>query len=457
MTQLWTTQRVVDLAPDAASAKAGRGQMSLSKWVTRGRSSQALWGEVQGSGKLPYQVRVDLAEPAFKCSCPSRKFPCKHALGLMLILAENAGALSEGDPPAWVAEWLASRQQRSQQREQRSAATSEQPVDPAAQAKRAASRESKVQAGVEELAQFLLDLIRQGFAAAQAQPSTYWQHAAARLIDAQAPGLARLVRQLGDTIGSGGDWQSRFLRQLGRLHLAVQGYRRLQALSPATQSELRAIVGWTVATADVLAQPAVSGTWLVVGRRIEIEERLTVQRTWLIERSNGRPALILDFAVGNQTLDGSLLVGCQFEAELVYYPGSLPLRGLVKQRLGELATIAHVPGAGIDAALDSYAAALGCNPWLEQWPMALAQVLPAAPGDGDGPENWTVCDAAGNHLPLAPGFAAGYDLLAVSGGRPITLVGEWDGDQLNPLAVCCQGSFYAVGRRGDGEVLVRAG
>ncbi len=81
----WTTDLVLGLAPDAASAKAGRGQAGPGKWTGLGAQDTVLWGEVQGSGQKPYQVRVDLGGPVFKCSCPSRKFPCKHALGLMLI------------------------------------------------------------------------------------------------------------------------------------------------------------------------------------------------------------------------------------------------------------------------------------------------------------------------------------------------------------------------------------
>ena len=44
--------------------------------------------------------------PAFKCTCPSRKFPCKHSLGLFLILAQQPAAMTETAPPAWTIEWL---------------------------------------------------------------------------------------------------------------------------------------------------------------------------------------------------------------------------------------------------------------------------------------------------------------------------------------------------------------
>ena len=86
---------------------------SIKKWVTLGQDESFAWGECQGSGAKPYQVRFDLSDAASKCSCPSRKFPCKHALGLMLILTSTAGAIPKAPMPAWVTEWVASRTERA--------------------------------------------------------------------------------------------------------------------------------------------------------------------------------------------------------------------------------------------------------------------------------------------------------------------------------------------------------
>jgi hypothetical protein len=107
------------LAPDAASAKAARGLTGATQWPVRGHNEAAVWGECQGSGAKPYQTQVDLGGPAFRCSCPSRKFPCKHGLALLLMRAENATGFGSGEPPAWVADWLASRVQRAQKSEAR--------------------------------------------------------------------------------------------------------------------------------------------------------------------------------------------------------------------------------------------------------------------------------------------------------------------------------------------------
>ncbi len=211
----WTAEQILALAPDAASAKAGQGLATAGKWLKLGAGEHTAWGLCQGSGKDPYQTQIDLTEPAFRCSCPSRKFPCKHALGLFLLLAAQPAAFKEKQPPAWVGEWIASRAKRAQQRveKQAKAEAGEKIVDVDAQAKRAANREAKVTTGLQELDLWLRDLARGGLAAAQSQPPQFWERTAARLVDAQAPGVARLVREMAGVPASGEGW--RRLRRRG--------------------------------------------------------------------------------------------------------------------------------------------------------------------------------------------------------------------------------------------------
>src|SRR6266700_2307982 len=105
----FTTEQILAMAPDTSSATAGKALASPGKWVTLGCSEAAVWGECQGSGSKPYEVDIDLSEPAFRCSCPSRKFPCKHGLGLLLLFAGQPGALAAGAKPDWVVAWAAKR------------------------------------------------------------------------------------------------------------------------------------------------------------------------------------------------------------------------------------------------------------------------------------------------------------------------------------------------------------
>src|SRR4029078_6015240 len=131
----YSPEQIIALAPDAASAKAGPSLATASKWQNVGQDERAVWGEGQGSGATPYQTVIDLSEPAFKCSCRSRRFPCKHALGLFLLIANQPAG---GNPtvPAWAAEWLGKRDEQTQRRNEAAKKADEVP-DEATLARRA--------------------------------------------------------------------------------------------------------------------------------------------------------------------------------------------------------------------------------------------------------------------------------------------------------------------------------
>ena len=102
----WSADQVLALAPDAASRKAGSKLGAAGPWSEAGSTEEGtVWGLCRGSGSKPYQTVVDVADsagPAYKCSCPSRKFPCKHALGLLLLWAGGEEAVPAGREPEWA-------------------------------------------------------------------------------------------------------------------------------------------------------------------------------------------------------------------------------------------------------------------------------------------------------------------------------------------------------------------
>lgn len=112
-----TSQSVLALAPDESSVRAAHGLMGPSQWPSLGFDDATVWGECKGSGTKPYQVQVELSGPAFKCTCPSRKFPCKHALALLLLRIQQENAFTRGEAPEWVKEWLAARERNAARQE----------------------------------------------------------------------------------------------------------------------------------------------------------------------------------------------------------------------------------------------------------------------------------------------------------------------------------------------------
>ena len=243
-------KQILALAPDPASAKAGSQLAVAHQWSNLGNSEAALWGECQGSGKTPYKTQVDLNGPAFKCSCPSRKFPCKHGLALMLMRA--GGQVPEGvDPPAWVQTWLDSRQEKAEKKEAKAAAAAaEPPPDPEVAAKQQARREDKrwdkVEAGLQELSLWMQDMVRAGLAnqASDTQMRQRWNNMAARMVDAQATGMAARIKDCRDLVDSHRDWPRDMLVQLGHWQLIIDAVRRRESLSPEVKADVMAALGW---------------------------------------------------------------------------------------------------------------------------------------------------------------------------------------------------------------------
>ena len=102
---------IEQLATDQAALKAAAGLAKPGKWsgVGTSRDGALVWGECAGSGANPYRVMADLRDLGNKCTCPSRKFPCKHVLALLWLNAEAVTAFAPADTPAWVSDWLGRR------------------------------------------------------------------------------------------------------------------------------------------------------------------------------------------------------------------------------------------------------------------------------------------------------------------------------------------------------------
>jgi hypothetical protein len=439
-----TSEQILALAPDASAAQAGRKLANSRDWRQLGQSEDAVWGECQGSGKDPYRVQIDLQEIAFRCSCPSRKFPCKHGLGLLLMLVNQPAAIPATEVPPWVAEWLVKRRQAEAKRKE--PATSEQqaasePKRSAARAKSSAQRETKVLAGVGELERWIQDQIRTGLASVQQRPVSAWESMAARMVDAQAPGLARRVRELAQLPRSGADWQITMLERLASLALLLEGYRRREQLPAELVSEIRSQIGWTQDQDSIRTQPGTIDTWLVLGQHTIEEDGLHTQRTWVWGSTSNQPALLLAFAAGGQPLDRTVIPGTCFRGELCYYAGVAPLRALIKERTLLPDLPITMPGyPSIQEACNANAARRAQNPWLEQVPMPLRAVIPRHHAS-----SWHIQDRDGRMLAIIAANQHLWRLLAISGGMPIDLFGEWDGKQLVVLSVFVNQQFIRLG------------
>ncbi|MGN9782600.1 SWIM zinc finger family protein [Nonomuraea sp. ZG12] len=512
MIERWSRDQVLALAPDAPSKKAAQGVATPGKWSLRGTTGDAVFGECKGSGAKPYLAAVDLTEPAYRCSCPSRKFPCKHALGLLLLWSAD-GVPEVEAVPSWAAEWLAQRADRAAKSAARAeavrAASAAENADGAAGSEvgseadgaagldagsgadgaagldagsgaggpagsgggsglggavggRAAGAESvrhtRVAAGLAELERWLADQVRQGLSGAAEDD---WAGLAKRLIDAQAPGVAGIVSRLARVRAVDG-WPGRLLEEYSLLNLLAIAYRQRAELPADLAQTVLMRVGFPVTREEVLAGPVTRDRWDVLGSRDEEQDRLAARRVWLRGRRTGRAALILSFAPPGQALDASLVTGTIIDADLAFYPGASPLRALVATRHrptdpttptathGGAGSVAGggaergghgfagggswdgaaqggagvaegrvPPGVTPEEAMEEIGVALAGDPWADSWPIVLAGVVPEETSLGG--------------FPLHPRRGDIWRLLAVSGGRPLTVAAEWTPQGIRPL------------------------
>jgi hypothetical protein len=468
-----TKDKVEALAPDKPSLDAAHKLMKPSGWPLLATDAQKTlaWGECQGSGATPYRVNVSLADVGYKCSCPSRKFPCKHVLAILLINIDQPAKFTEAEPPDWVRDWLARRRKTSSAvarpaaeagpapeptattEDSKPAEAAAPPPDPAkleAQRKRQRdAREAKIADGLDELDQWLKDQLKAGLGDFAQASADRCRTAARRLSDAQAPGLASFIDQIpGDLLKLRPEQRADFIvEQLGLAHLMTQAYRKQADLPEALRHDIRRAIGWSLKRDEVLADanaPRSTGRWVVVGTRSILQaDALRRIETWLMRADGdeaGRFASLIDFVPASMGNTGSsFYAGEEIDAQVVYYPSAMPLRAVLAEHkpAGTKATPLKQKRS-LTNALDHWDDVLATQPFLHEWPLGLTNVsiVPSreglAIGDTNGKEILPLTEAQEEAVSPLLGLT---DLEAIGlwNGRTFTLmfaetpIGRWVG------------------------------
>ncbi len=399
------------VAPDDASRRAALPLTASRLWSESGRGPEGLlWGRCRGSAT--YAVSVDPGR-AYGCTCPSRKSPCKHALALLLRWAD--GLVPPGDVPTWVSPSVAT--------ERKGGADEEREPDAQAAAARAAERRAKVDAGLDELDRWLHDQVRTGLAAWERQAWTHVEGVAARMVDAQAPGVAGMLRGLPGLLARDA-WPERLLEALAGLHLLVVAHRGLERLPEDLAATVRSRVGYPVAKAGVLAQPPVVDHWWAVGAVDSLDGRLETRRVWLRGATTRSWAMLLSFAVPGAGLDESVAVGQVLHAAVHRYPGAAEHRVLLGEQwpVGDRTAVAAGASEPVAAVERRWAAQVAADPWASRMP-AVLRAVPVPPTRSGEP--WHLADVDGSAVRLVPTPTEPWPLLAASGGWPVAVFGEW--------------------------------
>jgi hypothetical protein len=179
-------------APNAEAAKNGRALLLKHKFLALHHSpDETLWfGRCQGSGKTPYLCSADFAvpeKPVYRCTCPSRQFPCKHFMGLLYALAEGKKFTS-----AEVPEELAAKREKVAARVEKRKADADKPVTVN---KAALAKKIKAQLdGIDLLEKLTKDVVRLGIGNMNAKTAHELEEQARQLGNAYLPGAQAALR-----------------------------------------------------------------------------------------------------------------------------------------------------------------------------------------------------------------------------------------------------------------------
>lgn len=217
-------------APNAEAAKNGRSLVLKNRFLVLHHSpDETLWfGQCQGSGKTPYLCSADFAvpdKPVYRCTCPSRQFPCKHSLGLLYAFVEGKKFTH-----AEVPEELAAKREKTAARVEKLKADLEKPVKVN---KAALAKKIKAQLeGIDLLEKLTHDVVRLGIGNMNTKTAHELEEQAKQLGNTYLPGAQADLRRYTKLFYSEQDEErtkagreavySEALDQLGRLYALIR-------------------------------------------------------------------------------------------------------------------------------------------------------------------------------------------------------------------------------------------
>ena len=436
---MWTTQQILSFSPDAAIAQRGQELATIRKWRNLQGNENIIWGECKSSGAFYYLVAINVKGPSFRCNCPSKK-PCKHTIGLMLLAANNSDAvLVSSDYPEWVNEWLnnsTSVKSEEVSSEEKEVIQHEREV---AKQKNRNKRLHQMEVGLEDMEIWLTDTIRQGLASTERQGFDFWHDISSRMVDAKLGGLGKKIEAMQLFQGGNINWVDKMLSQMTNLYLVAKGFKNLEKLPLLLQQELLSVAGINIKKDEVLEQDGMLDEWMVMGQTEGVEDRLNFRRVWLKGQKTKKDALILDYVFGEGGFPNHFPTGSIIKGVLCFYPSSYPLRAIVRLPFGIVTESQPFNGfSGFKSFTLAYSKALLANPWLLDFPVCFENVKPIKKKN-----KLFILDKNNQQLEVLIQNQDDWKLLAMSGGYPIKIFGEWTGDVFIPLSAESEGRLVA--------------
>lgn len=158
------TENDILVLTDASTIKNAKSICNKNSFLSLGKSKDGTFyvGDCKGSGSKSYIVSADFINsnvtPTFRCSCPSRKFPCKHSIALMYeILNEKEFDIIE------IPEDILKKREKKENREKKAKEKGETPQKPKKVNKSAKIKKiNKQLEGLDFTEKIIIDMLKKG-------------------------------------------------------------------------------------------------------------------------------------------------------------------------------------------------------------------------------------------------------------------------------------------------------
>ncbi len=191
-----TEEKVASLAPNATAVSNGKKISQKGGFIKLCISEDEtfIYGECSGSGKNPYITSADFInpdEPVFRCSCPSRQFPCKHSIGLMFDYLAGKN-FEKCEIPQDILDKRDKKQKREEKKEQEKIENKPKKVNKSAQTKKM----KKQIEGLEVLEKFIGEILKNGFAALTGNNLKIYKDFSKQMGDYYLPGPQKIINAM---------------------------------------------------------------------------------------------------------------------------------------------------------------------------------------------------------------------------------------------------------------------
>lgn len=188
-----TDELVRSLAPNSAAIFNGKKISANGDFsgLSKTADETLIFGECRGSGKNPYRTSADFSgdSPVFRCSCPSRQFPCKHSLALMFEwLAGKTFEVAE------IPDDVAGKREKAAKRAEKAASPAAKKSAP----NKAAARKKlqKQQEGLVLAEDFVKDMLNRGVYSVNNAAAEQYRSLAKQMGDYWLPGIQAIMNEI---------------------------------------------------------------------------------------------------------------------------------------------------------------------------------------------------------------------------------------------------------------------